>query len=237
MNDLKIAIIGGLVGSVFTFAVTRFSDFLNRIRERNARHYTALVRLEHALTEYGGVIDDNRQSIETILIAFSNKGALPLNRLATVSTDKSIQYDLHNLELINDVFSFENDLRRMNDDSTNINFHLNSFQNAVLNKTVSIEEYEALVSNLKEGIGMLRAFLIEFLDNIVELTAKARIRMAHDATWTTKLLRWSVDLNKKIITEGQLRKIKIKVLGEIEENRKKSLERKRKIHETFADND
>lgn len=229
MNKFWVALLAGFIGSVSTFVITRLGVLLNRIRKRNVLNYNALVRLEHLANEWGGVVNDNRQNLETIIDAMSKPRVLPLNRLGKIPAFKDLKLHLLDLDLINRQSDVEISLRRINDDAEIMNNHLDSFQGGVINKTLNPEEYKTLLGSMLVEAKFLLTFYESFLDDLAELAAHARLKIGIDKTISIRVLGKISSFKKRAVTTKEIEKEKNKVLVEIESNRKKSLKRKAEI--------
>jgi hypothetical protein len=237
LNNFWLALIAGFVGSILTFAFTRAGIMLTRLRKRNVLNYNALVKLEHLSNVWSGIVNDNRQNLETIISASQKVRVLPLNRLGKIPLYEDIKLKLLDIELINRVFDIETSLRRINDDSDNINYHLNSFQKAILSKNMDPDEYLILLNSLRPQLESLLGFYKSFLDELAELSAFSRIRLSIDRTSSIKLLGYMASVKKRSVSKKELLKEKKKILQEIEKNRQKSIKRIEKIEKKVGAKD
>jgi len=161
-NQYKIALISGFIGAVLAFIFTRLGDFLNRIKRRNVQNLNTLVSIEHLLNEYGMVVNDNKQNMETIESAIKTPNAIPLNRLGNIVIDPKVKIGLLDIKLINKLMGIEYDLRRFNDDARMINYQLNEFQRALLDGTIPPMQYKVFTEGVIGEAAMYQAFMDNF---------------------------------------------------------------------------
>lgn len=228
-HQYKIALISGFIGAVLAFVFTRLGDFLNRIKKRNVQNLNSLVKLEHLMNEYGMVVNDNQQNMETIASAISTPNAIPLNRLNTITVDQSVKIGLLDIKLVNRVMEIEYDLRRFNDDAKMINYQLNQFQKALLAGTIPPPQYKVFTEGVIGEAAMYQAFMDNFLDKLAGLSAYIQLREQVDSTWTIKLLNFLVRLGKTEPAAEEVKKRKKKVLEDINKSRKDSIKEKQRI--------
>lgn len=228
-NPYKIALISGFIGATLAFVLTRFGDFLNRVKKRNVQNLNALVKLEHLTNEYQAIVNDNKENMDAIESAIKRPNALPLNRLKVIAVDKRAKLHLLDIKLINKVVAIEYNLRRFNDDADMINYHLNEFQRAVLRNTLSPAQYKMFISGLIGEATNYQAFIDDFLNKLMELTAYVQLKEGIDTTWTIKILNILVHFGKREPTTGEIKTKKKKILGDLNKSRENSIKEKAAI--------
>jgi hypothetical protein len=232
LNHLKdpqvfAAAIGALLGAFSAFILVISRDWLGKVYDRKRKHYDALVRLEILFQDQGGVIHDNIYLLPHFIAAL-NKGALYWSNLSEIEYDRKIIHDLHNLELINDLYSYHYDLRRVNDDIRAIQGGYKDIQQALIAHNIDAQTYLLNAKNIATNLEMLKVYLEDDLQkSLIKLIAKVRLLMKKDRTLGMKIKRFLVGSSKLSEQEIQA-EVKI-VEKEIEDTKKKSKAQKDKI--------
>jgi len=223
------------MGAFFAFLFMRISDALTRIYERQVKHYNALVKLEHICNKYLNLISDNIFVIDDFIkitqqeAIQSNKPFIYFNVLHEFSIDKEITLNLINLELINEVFSFEVGIDKMNSSIGAVNRFYSDIKDAFLQKNIDFGTYKVNIQILIEKLKELKSFLLELEKENKQIAAKTRI-LIKDKPILTRLVCF---ISKKRFTDEMKREIpkELKKLEtEIEINKEKS---KTKIKEVL----
>ncbi len=190
------AAIGALLGAFFAFILVVSRDWLGRVYDRKRKHYNALVRLEAELLEQGGVIHDNIQLLPKFAAAL-NDGAVYWSKLSEIAYDKKIIFDLHNLELINDLHSYQYDLRRANDDIRGIQGGYKDMSQAFIAGTVDAKTYASNAKNIATNLDLLKIYLEDDVQkSLIKLLAKVRILIRKDRTLGMKIKKILVGSSK-----------------------------------------
>lgn len=231
-TEIIIVATGAFAGAAFSFLFIRIADALTKIYERQAKHYNALVRLQLVLNFNLNAIFLNRRNItkfsevlkktkkENIITINPNKfGKLLL-------LDKYIS-DLYYPELINELFQFNINLHKTNQDisvpnETYLNFAKECYQN---------KEFDTYVHNLQllvNDMSDLESYLNHLDQKTIELIAKLRV-LAKKKPLFTKIMFTIISTKfPKKFTE-KVEKEKAVLLQEIEEISTKSEKEKQLI--------
>lgn len=106
INDqLLIQGFSAFAGAFFAFLFLRLAEFLSKVYQRQVKHYNSLVILETQLNELGGIIHDNIYLIPFFRNAITS-GNIYFSKLRQLPIDRSHYENLHDIDLINDLFSF-----------------------------------------------------------------------------------------------------------------------------------
>ncbi len=221
------AAIGALLGAFAAFILVVSRDWLGKVYDRKRKHYDALVRLEAQFQDQGGVIHDNIYLLPYFAAAL-NKGALYWSNMSEIEYDRNIIYDLHNLELINDLYSYHYDLRRANDDIRAIQGGYKSMEQAFMAHNIDDQTYLLNAKNIATNLGVLKVYLEDDVQkSLTEIVAKVRILIRKDRTLGMKIKRFMVGSSKLSKEEVQ---VEVKIFEkEIEATKKKSKADKDKI--------
>ena len=222
-NGLLTQIFGSFSGAFFAFIFLRLAEFFSKLYERQVKNYNSLVNLVNQLNEIGGIINDNLyiipgfiKTIDTGNVYFTNLHTMPIN--------KEHYANLLNLEIINDLFSYNYQVRKNNDDIETVSRGYNDVKNALIQKNISHEDYKMNASEIAKNLKVLEKFQKDLQWEAIVLVAKVRVRIKHDQPLGSKIMStffWKTRLNlKKQEIEKEIEKVTL----EIETNRKKSKE-------------
>lgn len=207
-------LIGGFAGAFFAFLFLRTGEALTKIYERQNKHYNALITLERLCNRYLNVISNNIFVINDFTTLAKkaleeNKPFIYFNVLHEFSLDEEITLNLLNLDLINDVFSFEMGIDKMDNSISTTNRFYSEIKSAFIQKSIDFETYKVNVHILVGKLSELKAFLVDLEKENKEIVARARILMK-DKPLFTSLIHI---LSKKKYPRG----IENKTLQEIKE--------------------
>lgn len=174
--------IGAFMGAFFAFLFIRISEAFTKIYERENRHYNALVRLEHICNGYLNIISDNIFVIDDFIdiaqkAVQNDKRFIYFDVLHEFSIDKEITLDLANIELINEVFSLEVGVKKMNYSINATNRFYTDIKNAFIQKNIDFETYKINVNKLIEKLIQLKSFLTDLEKEDKRVLAISRILM------------------------------------------------------------
>ncbi len=216
-------LIGGFAGAFFAFLFLRIGEALTKIYERQNKHYNALVTLERLCNRYLNVISNNIFVINDFTTLAKkaleeNKPFIYFNVLHEFSLDEEITLNLSNLDLINDVFSFEMGIDKMNNSISATNRFYSEIKSAFVQKTIDFETYKINVGILVSKLSELKAFLDDLERENKEIVARARILMKDKPIFTLLVHMFSKKRYPSDIKDKTLQEIK-KLDKEIEQVR------------------
>jgi len=227
------ASISAFMGAFFAFLFIRLGEALTRFYDRQVKHYNALVELEQACGRYLNEISDNIFVInDCIKIANDNKGSLFFfaNRLDVFSIDNSLTLCLHNVDLVNEVFSYNIDMDKLNKSIEPVNRHYDDIKNNFLKKSINADTYLANVQIYLEKLVELRGFLTKLEEKTKKLAVLSRILLRDKPflTWLIQIISKTrlTDRIKKQVPD-ELKKFEV----EIDEGKKQSREEIQKVQE------
>ena len=204
-------LIGGFAGAFFAFLFLRIGEALTKIYERQNRHYNALVILEGMCNRYLNVISNNIFVINDFTTLAQkalkeNKPFIYFNVLHEFSLDKEITLNLSNLDLINDVFSFEMGIDKMNNSISATNRFYSEIKSAFVQKNIDFETYKINVGILVSKLLELEAFLLDLERENKVIVARARILMKDKPLFTSLIhifskKRYPNDIENKTLQE------------------------------------
>lgn len=236
MNKILIEGFGAFAGAFFAFLFLRLAEFLTKLYQREVKHYNSLVLLETQLNEVGGIIHDNLYVLPNFIRVIKS-GNIYFNNLHILPIDKSHYDNLYNLELMNALFSYQYQTRKLNDDMTTVTLGYTDIKNALIQKNIGKPDYivnaELMAINLKQ----IEMFLAELQNETVDLLARVRVQMVYDKPLGTKIQSFFIRSSGKKIKKEEIKKEKKKLLKEIEETKTQSQKQIDEILKKYAKNE
>lgn len=221
MNQIYIEGFSAFAGAFFAFLFLRLSEFLSKIYERQVKHYNSLVILDTQLNELGGIIHDN-----IYLIPFFKKsitsGNIYFSTLRSMPIDKSHYENLHDIDLINDLFSFNYQLRKLNDDIDSLTNGYAEIKNAYIQHNIQKPDYLINAQISAELLTTLEVFLKDMEEYSVQLIAKVRLMSKRDVPLGTRIARLFIHTSGSKLKKNEIESEVKKLRKEIEETKAKS---------------
>jgi hypothetical protein len=175
------ALLGGFTGAFFAFLFVRVGEGLKRVYERKEKHYDALVRLQHYFNDCLNTTADNIFIVDTFLSVFSDERiergerSAFINRFHEYVVNGDLVVALVNLDFVNEVYSLNVGLRKMNDSLITIDRAYAQFLDAFIGKKISPEEYLLNVRNTRDRHAEVRKFLVQTKTDLTRCLATARL--------------------------------------------------------------
>lgn len=190
-SEVSAQFSGAFMGALFAFLFVRLGDALTKVYERKLKHYNALVRLEQQLNTYLNRISDNLFVINDFItqsdeIIKKGKPVIYFNVLHEFAVDKEIGLELHNLDLINQLFSFEAGVEKMNHSIASTNRFHSDIKTAFIEKNIDFDTYKNNIGLMCGKVDELKRFLIGLEQECKELGAVTRLLMC-DKPFFTRL--------------------------------------------------
>jgi len=182
----QIVVQGAFLGAFFAFIFIRIADALSKIYERKAQGRTALVRYEHIFNDYLTQLDDNIYIIDFLASLVkkteNSKGPPPIwtNKLHTIPIDKELVISLTNIELINEIFTINVELRKINDSINSINRTYDMIISAFVQNNIDVKTYLINLKGVLSSCLEIKAFLKEAMEDITRLLAIVGILTKYD---------------------------------------------------------
>lgn len=217
-RELVILGFSAFAGAFFAYLFTRFADFFSKIYQRQIKHYNSLVNLETQLTEIGGIINDDLYVIPEFIKVITS-GHVYFNNLRPLPIDKSHYENLYDIDLINLLFSYNYELRKINDDIDTVTRGYDKIESAYTQKNITPEEYLYNCKNLAAQLTIQKLFLTKLQDKATRLIARIRIEIKKDIPFGTKLQSFFIKTNGSKITNLELDRELKKLKKEIEESK------------------
>lgn len=217
-------VISGFAGAFFAFLFIRLAFFCEKRHERKMINHKAFVRLEQFLQVNLGIISSNKFVIDDHLKTFrrmqkEGRILVNFNRFNFFSIS-DILLDLLNIDLINDIFYYNNDLRKSNNSLKPINDFFDISRNDLMNNN-GIKSYLDNIPFIREQLDVQNIFLVDLDDVTINLLAKVRFLLRDKAPWSSS--KYSAQKKKNFKAERE------RILEEIKRFEKKDKERIGKI--------
>lgn len=208
-SNLLEAGLGAFMGAFFAFLFIRFADFLTRLGKRRLAYYNALVAIERLFNEHLAAISSNSFMLETFCDTIRQGMASPFN-FESLNRDKSLYVPIHNVEILNKLFSFDEGIRRLNADLAamrSVIQHISSgFMEGHLDKAAYKENADFVATQMETIIGK---YGDQLRKEALELLAIVRLRTKAEIPLSTRYARFFLpDLHSKMDAERVQQEVK-----------------------------
>lgn len=219
--DLLNQAIAAFAGAFFAFLFVRLGEFFTKLYSREVKHYNSLVNLETQLNEIGGIIHDNLY----ILPFFQNvisSGNVYYNNLHVIPVDKSHYENLYDIELINELFTYFYQVRKINDDMTSATSGYGDIKNALIQGHITQEHYKVNAMMLAENLKMIEVFLSDLEERNMKLMARVRVQSKKDIPLGSRIMGKLIKTSGKNLKHSEINKELKKLEKEIEDTKTQS---------------
>ncbi|MEK7626506.1 MAG: hypothetical protein AAB423_04140 [Patescibacteria group bacterium] len=229
------ALVGGFFGALMTFVFSRIGDFLKSVREGKKEHHNSLIKLERLLLEHGAIVNDNIYLVTPFMEAI-NRGNLYWSRLSTLPIDKDIDLKLQNIDLINAFVTYQDNVRRINDDISSLQFGYSKLETAYISGDIDQKTYTINANYLSEQFLAIDVFLKNLLnDELIEISSLLRVHIKKSSTSFSQRIR-RFFLKTESPQRDEIDEEKDGIKREIEESRKISKNKLKDIEKEIARN-
>jgi hypothetical protein len=220
-NQIIIQGFGAFTGAFFAFLFLRLAEFFSKIHERQVKHFNSLVILETQLNELGGIIHDNIYLIPFFKTSITS-GNIYFSKLRSMPIDKSHYENLHDIYLINDLFSYNYQLRKLNDDIDSLADGYSDIKNAYIQHNIQKQDYLINARISAELLVTLEVFLMDMEESTVQLMAKVRLMSKRDVPLGTRIARLFIHTSGSKLKKSEIESESKKLRKEIEETKVQS---------------
>ncbi|KKQ42181.1 MAG: hypothetical protein US60_C0022G0007 [Microgenomates group bacterium GW2011_GWC1_37_8] len=220
-QQLLIQGFSAFAGAFFAFLFLRLSEFLTKIYQREVKHYNSLVILETQLNEIGGIIHDNIYILPNFRRVITS-GNIYFNNLHTLPIDKSHYENLHDLDLINDLFSYFYQLRKINDDIETSTSGYIDIKNALIQKNITPQDYKVNSNLLAQNLVYIEVFLKDLEERTIKLMARIRVQIKKEIPLGTRIQQFFIRTTEGKLNSGDIKKETEKLRKEIEATKAQS---------------
>lgn len=151
---------GAIVGALLAFSLVLVKERIERIRQRKATHYHALVKLNRLLNLHAKRIQDNVIILPNYAGSL-RRGEIYYNTLFPIEFDLDILINLHNLKLENALYTYFDTLSKDNYDISNLESAADMMKKSFINGSLSEESYRKNASYLADNLEILSKRLEE----------------------------------------------------------------------------
>lgn len=213
--------LAAFAGAFSAFLFLRISEFLTKLYQRQVRHYNSLVALETQLNEIGGIIHDNLYILPNFIRVIKS-GNVYFNNLRPIPVDKSHYENLYDLSLINELFSYNYQVRKINDDMETASIGYRDIKNALIERNISPEHYKINTDGLAEKLKQIELFLSDLQKRTIKLLARVRLQIRSDKPLGTRIVGMFIRPSGPGLKEAEIENEVKKINAEIEETKTQS---------------
>lgn len=221
MNQIIIEGFSAFAGAFFAFLFLRLGEFLTKLYQRQVKHYNSLVILETQLNEIGGIIHDNLYILPNFIRVITS-GHVYYNNLRPIPIDKSHYENLYDLTILNELFSYNYQVRKINDDMETASVGYQDIKSAMIAKNITPVDYLVNTKLLSTNLKQIEIFLTELEIITIKLLARIRVQMRYDKPLGTKLQSLFIHSSGEKIKQNEMDVEINKLQKEIEETKTKS---------------
>lgn len=230
--QFSTAAVAAFFGAFLAFLFVRIGDFFKSYSDRINKGYKALIEIELLLNALLSELDDNVYVIKTFEELYNNniekqeqsRVFVWANQLTPVETFNELLSDLLNIDLINELFTFNIHLHKLNEDIETINAAYKESKDALISKTISPENYIENLSRIRKDILHIKRFFTSSIDETAQALSAVRV-LAKNRPLIVYILRSLPSYNYGRQFEGK-RADELKTLHhEMDEVKKASQER------------
>ena len=217
------AFYGAFFAAILAFGSLLIGLAVRRTYQRFLRNYDGLVRLQHYLNDAIDRIGDNLHEVGHFVRTFKSATSesdvtILANRFVPIPTYPEVLLDLLNLDLINELFQFNTDVRKANDHLAMLNRTHDSVQAGVAGGVIDPERYKWNLQSMVDEVRKLEDRLKDRDVDARRLFATVRLLSQHKPV----LVRIRRELEQSSYPAGfdeKLRKQLRELDAEIERNK------------------
>jgi len=222
------------MGAFFAFLFVRLGEGLTLIYKRKSLSRNAMVRLQHHFNDCLNVLNDNIFVIDTFFRVFEGYDAnqqnqkVFANRLQMVPIEKALVVDLNNLDFVNEVFTLQVDLRKLNDSMDAANRMIEGATEAFVGGRIDLVTYVANIDRIRPQMKDLKKFLAATMDDVVNALASSNLLLKNEPILSTIIrlstpVHYSSSHKKHLPEEIAMIKKDIEAVGQESEERVRTI--------------
>lgn len=173
--DFSNTAIAAFFGAFLAFLFMRLSDFFKSCSDRISKGHNSLVKIEHLLNALLGTLDENIYVIETFEELYEKNVKnqtqshvfVWANRLNPLKLFDELLPDLLNIDLVNELFTLNIHLRKLNEDIETTNAAYKESKDALISKAIPPDNYLDNITIIKTKLVVIKDF---FGNSIYEVT-------------------------------------------------------------------
>lgn len=189
------ALASAFMGALVAFLFVRLGEALTEYYKRRIRHHDALVALQHRLNEYLDVLGTDESTCANFETVFKEpySAAEPLRTFAfsftPIDVDGRLPLDLLNLDLINELFSFNLQCRRVSADLQTISDAYGSLMEGCLRNRLDHQTYIFNVLRLRGDVEVVHKHIGRLGERTRDLFAKVRVLSRRDVPLLVRVFK------------------------------------------------
>jgi hypothetical protein len=215
LGRLAAQAMGGFFGAFFAFIFVGVQRWMERRRERWKRNHNNLVEMQHQEDRLLSALHENQFAIENIKSFVAEHLddpvlPLPLNRCKPVTFNEKLHDGLRNVDLVNELLRYQENLRSLNSTVVTINESFDLVRSALINQTITPSGFRVNLAGYVHGLVEVEPFVADLVKDTKVLIGRARIlirldRRSRHGIFGQKNQRYGPDI--QALTEVELAKL------------------------------
>ncbi len=181
--------LGAFMGAFFAFTFVRITDFLKAIRDRRKSHLNGLVEVERLFNEHLASISDNLFIAPDFCAVVRSGGVHPFG-FRPLRVERTIYSQLHNKQLLNKLFQFDDGVRKVNMDLDSLRDLYLGLRQGLMEGRLTNQAYQENGDFLARNVEELSKFIERLKSEALEILAISRIRCRSDKPLLTRIERF-----------------------------------------------
>jgi len=195
-SDLEAfrALVGAFAGAFFAYIFVRLGDGLKKIYDRKEKNHTSLVRLQHYFNDCLNTTSDNIFIAEECTKVFdesrlqANEHPIFMNVFHQYPIDRELVIGLTNLKFVNEVYSLNVGLEKMNDSMATVDRAYAQVREAFVAKHIADTDYLLNARRTRQRSIELKGFLLRIKRDLIRLFATSNL-LLDDPPFLVRVIR------------------------------------------------
>jgi hypothetical protein len=208
---------GAFYGALFAFIFVRLGEALNRLYQAGKESRKALGLVQFNLNEALSITDDNifvLQEWRRFYVAFTRRGGAEVpvfaNHMERIPSSKDVFIDISNIGLVNELFSLESNIRKLNDSLETWEQAYQDAKKLFMTDQRTLATYIANTDRANAEVAGLETFLRALIDETMLALAAVRI-LLEDRPFLAKMYSW-ITPDRYVGPEHPIRLVELKKL-------------------------
>ena len=195
-SDLEAfkALVGAFGGAFFAFLFVRFGDGLKKIYDRKEKNHSTIVRLQHYFNDFLNITGDNLFIADDCIRVFEEKSlqaghrVIYMNVFHSYPVDRETLVGLTNVEFLNEVYSLNVDLNKLNASLAAVDRAYGHARDAFVATHLDLLSYIDNARRTRDRCAEMRGFLLRTRHDLIRLLAMANL-LAKDPPFLARVIR------------------------------------------------
>jgi hypothetical protein len=224
------ALVGGFGGAFFAYLFVRFGDALKKVYDRKEKNHSTVVRLQHYFNDCLNTTADNLFIADDCIKIFDEKrlqtGEHPIymNVFHSYPVDREILIGLTNIDFLNEVFTLNVELNKLNDSLATVDRAYGQIRDAFIAKHIGDPDYVNNARLTRERCAEVKGFLLQTKQDLIRLFAVANL-LLKDPPFLVRVIRALTKTRYPRNFKSSLEREMVRVAAEIEAIGRQSAER------------